>query len=341
MPHRAARLISVAVATILPLAACSADQDDPDEETTSDPKVITLAHPFPAESLSGRAAESYAGRVEEASGGKLEVEVTAEAEIGVGEELTSQLEDGDDDAVLVGTSTTGLDPRLKLQSLPFLATSPDEADELFYGEGLVADYEAAVFEEHGVHAVYQFEMGFRGLSTSGPAVRLPKDLAGLSIRVFRTPWMLEALKSWGATPADVPADKLKGALEKREIDGQESSVRFFVGSELTDVQDTFTDLRHTYATFTLLMGDAAWTELSGEEQEILTQAAREASESNREDVRAADDRDYESLRDKVELVEPTAEEYTAWRASLGDLYAEYRQAFGKKIIKKLSQRASS
>lgn len=339
LPLHARLTVATLVAT-LGLTACSAD--DPDEESTSgDDDAITLAHPFPAESLQGRAAETFATLVEEDSGGELEVEVTAEAEVGVGEELTSKLEDGDTDAVLVSTAGAGLDPRLQLQSLPFLATSAEEADELFYGEGLVADYEAGVFEEHGVHAVYQFETGFRGLSTSGKAVRLPKDLDGLKLRVFPAPWMLEAFKSWGAKPEDVPADELKTALEGGEIDGQESNIRFFVGSELAEVQDTFTDLRHGYATFTLLMGDAAWTGLSGEEQDLLAQAARKASESNREDVRSADDRDYESLGDEVELVEPTEEDYAAWRASVGDLYAKYQRVFGKKIIKDLSQRASS
>jgi TRAP-type C4-dicarboxylate transport system substrate-binding protein len=342
MPHRV-RLLSIALASILPLAACSTDQDDPDQEPTSDPAAttITLAHPFPADSIPGRAAETFADAVEEDSGGKLAVEVTAEAEAAVGEELSSQLEDGDNAAVLVSTTGTGLDPRLRLQSLPFLATSPQKANELFYGDGLVADYEAGVFEEHGVHAVYQFETGFRGLSTDGKAVRLPEDLDGLSVRVFPVPWMIEAFESWGATPEDVPADKLKKALENGELDGQESGVRFFITSELAEVQDTFTDLRHSYATYTLVMGDAAWTQLSGEERETLEQAAREASEASQEEVHAADEQAYESLGDEVELVEPTEEEYAAWQASVSDLYGTYQKAFGKKIIKALSQRAGS
>ncbi len=342
MPHRV-RLISIAIASLLPLSACSNDQDDPDPEPTSDPdaSTISLAHPFPGDSLPGRAAETFAALVEEDSGGELEVEVTAEAEALVGEELTSQLEDGDSEAVLVSTTGTGLDPRLQLQSLPFLATSPQEAHKLFYGKGLVADYEAGVFEEHGVHAVYQFETGFRGLSTNGNAVRLPKDLDGLSVRVFPAPWMIEAFESWGATPEEVPTDELKEALEKGELDGQESGIRFFVGSELAEVQDTFTELRHGYATFTLLMGDAAWNELTSEERDILEQAAREASESNWDEVDAADDQAYESLGDKVDRVEPTEKEYDAWRASVSDLYAKYQKMFGKEIVKDLSQRAGS
>jgi|GEM_PF-6165304 len=346
MPHRV-RLISIAIASLLPLSACSNGQDDPETEPTSEPTsnpdatTISLAHPFTADSVPGRAAETFADLVEEVSDGEIVVEVTAETEDLVGEELASQLKDGDSDAVLVSTTGTGLDPRLQLQSLPFLATSPQEAHKLFYGKGLVADYEAGVFEEHGVHAVYQFETGFRGLSTSGRAVRLPKDLDGLNLRVFSAPWMIEAFESWGATPEDVPTDELKEALENGELDGQESGVRFFISTELAEVQDTFIDLRHSYATYTLAMGDAAWKELSGEERDVLQQAAREASESSQDAVEAADERAYESLGDDVELVEPTEEEYDAWQASVGDLYANYRKVFGKKIVEDLAQRDGS
>ncbi|WP_183098441.1 TRAP transporter substrate-binding protein [Nocardioides pelophilus] len=342
MPHRV-RLISLAIASILPLAACSNDQGDPAQEPTSEPDAattISLAHPFPADSIPGRAAETFADLVEE-SGGELAVEVSAEAEAWVGDELTSQLADGDVDAILVTTAGTGLDPRLQLQSLPFLATSPQEAHELFYGTGLVAAYEADVFHEHGVQPVYQFEAGFRGLSASGKAVRLPEDLDGLSVRVFPAPWMIEAFESWGATPEDVPADKLKKALEKGDVDAQESGVRSFISSGLAEVQDTFTDLRHSYATYTLVMGDAAWKQLSGEEREILEQAAREASEASQEEVQAADDQAHESLGDEVELVVPTKEEYAAWRASVRDIYVRYQRAFGKKIIRSLSKRPGS
>lgn len=342
MPHRV-RLISLAIASILPLTACSNDQGDPDQEPTSEAAVttISLAHPFPADSVPGQAAETFADVVEEESGGELAVEVTAEAGIGVGEELTSQLEGDDNGAVLVTTTGTGLDPRLQLQSLPFLATSQEEADELFYGNGLVADYEAGVFQEHGVHAIYQFETGFRGLSTSGKAVRVPADLDGLRVRVFPAPWMIEAFESWGATPEDVPADKLKESLETGDLDGQESGIRSFIANELAEVQDTFTDLRHSYATYTLVMDVAAWNELSGDERKVLEQAALEASQSSREAVEAADEHAYESLGDEVELVEPTEEEYAAWRASVSDLYARYQRAFGKGIIRSLSQRAGS
>jgi TRAP-type C4-dicarboxylate transport system substrate-binding protein len=343
MPHRVS-LISLAIASILPLTACSNDEGDPAQEQTTEPSAATtiaLAHPFTADSIPGRAAETFADLVQEESGGELAVEVSAEAEAWVGDELTSQLADGDSDAVLVSTTGTGLDPRLQLQSLPFLATSPEEAHQLFYGRGRVADYEAGVFHEHGVHPVYQFETGFRGVSTSGKAVRVPGDLDGLSVRVFPVPWMIEAFESWGATPEDVPADKLKKALEKGELDAQESGVRFFVSSGLVEVQDTFIDLRHSYATYTLVMGDAAWKQLSREEREILEQAAREASEASQEEVHAADEQAYESLGDEVELVEPTEEEYAAWRAIVSDLYARYQRTFGKTIIRSLSQRAGS
>jgi len=342
MPHRI-RLISLAIAAILPLTACSNDRD-PAKEPTSEPGAVTtisLAHPFPAGSIPGRAAETFADLVEEESGGELAVEVSAEAEGLVGDKLTSQLADGDSDAVLVSTTGTGLDPRLQLQSLPFLATSPQEADQLFYGRGLVADYEAGVFHEHGLHAVYQFETGFLGLSTSGKAVRVPEDLDGMSVRVFPAPWMVEAFESWGATPKDVPADKLKEALETGKLDAQESGIGYFVGNDLAKVQDTFTDLRQSYATSTLVMSLARWNELSDEERKVLQHAAREASQSSREAVRAADEHAYESLGDEVELVEPTEEQYAAWRASVRDIYARYQRAFGKKIIRSLSQRAGS
>ena len=297
---------------------------------------VRVAHVFPASSPINVAAESFADQVNKTTNGSLKVTVYPSGQLGGDVEMGAGLVSGNLDCGFVNHPAAGMDERLQAGFLPYIVTTYDGADEIFYGDGIVAEQDRQVLDELGVHALEFYENDFRGLSNDQHAVTSPSDLKGLKIRVPELPMYVDLFKAWGAQPLPIAFPELYTALQQGTVDGQDNGVVLTYDSKFQEVQDYFSLTNHAYGAGVIACNGKLWDSLSPEEQEAMTAAATSASEQQIQANRDTVAEKLEGLKDAgVEITELTPEQIEEFRAASAKVWDANADVFGADFLEDL------
>lgn len=306
-----------------------------------DEKVeLRVAHVFPESSPVHEAAQAFAEDLKARTDGSVEVTVFPGGALGGDREMGEGLTRGDLDCAMLNHPAAGMDPRLQLGFLPYIVSSYDGADELFYGDGLIAQKDREVLDELGVHALAFYENDFRGLTNNRRTITSPDDLNGLKIRVPELPAYVNLFQAWGAQPLPIAFPELYTALQQGTVDGQDNGVVLTFDSKFQEVQKFFTRTNHAYGAGVLACNNSVWEKLSDEQQTEATEAAEEATRAQVEANRATVEEKLQGLRDAgVEVTELSPEQIEAFRAVRDEVWGAYEETFGADFLAELREAA--
>ncbi len=324
---RAAGLIA-AVATLGLVAGCSGGGD-------SDTRTLRLGMVAADGSVQHQAAERFAESVEENSDGKLSIDVFPAGQIGSDESLGQDLSSGAlDFAFLNQGSMAATDPLLDFHYLPYIVTNYAQADELFYGDGIIPQTMTETLEKHGIRALGWYELEFRGVSTSKGPVEEPADLTGQKIRVPGSAAISAFFDEVGAQPTTIPFPELYSALQQKTVDGQDNGLLITYDNRYFEINDFYSLTRHVYASGTIAASQSIWETLGDDEMEWIQDAADDAQEWEISEERSVTDEYIQLMKDEgVEVTDvqrDALEEFQeAGRAvwdDMADVYGEDRIA---------------
>ncbi|MGN1231162.1 MAG: TRAP transporter substrate-binding protein, partial [Anaerotignum sp.] len=116
------------------------------------------------------------------------------------------------------------------------------------------------------------------------------DFKGQKIRTMENSYHLAFWKSINASPTPMSFSEVYIGLQQHTIDAQENPYEVIVSNKLYEQQDYVVETNHLPHLITLIVNDDFFQNLSEEEQEIMTEAAKIATEYAREqsDTRIAD-----------------------------------------------------
>jgi len=177
--------------------------------------------------------------------------------------------------------------------------------------------------------------GFRQVTNSQRAIRVPKDLEGLKIRV---PQGLppELFEHFGASAHQMNFGDLFVALRTGDMHGQENPLSVIQAAKLQSVQKHLTIWNYVYDPIVLCMNRDFWYGLSGEDQKILRQAAHEAMAYERGLVEKADEAVPSALKAegmKVARLDP--KELDAFRAKAKGLRPVFEGLVGEELLDRM------
>lgn len=326
--RRAAGTVA-ALAALALVAGCSGGGGDGDVRT------LRLGMVAADGSVQHQGAERFAKAVEENSGGALAIDVFPAGQIGsdesLGQDLTSSALDF---AFLNQGSMAATDPMLDFHYLPYIVTNYAQADELFYGDGIIPRTMTETLAKHDIRALGWYELEFRGVSTSKGPIEEPADLQGQKIRVPGSAAIGEFFEEAGAQPTTIPFPELYSALQQGTVDGQDNGLLITYDNRYFEINDHYTLTRHVYASGTIAASESVWSTFSDEEAGWIEDAAAEAQAWEIDAERAATDEYVQKMKDEgVEVTEPddaALEEFQdAGRAvwdGMADVYGEDRIA---------------
>lgn len=269
----AAGTITLTVAAIA-LAGCSGADAGGAEQRT-----LRLGMVAAEGSVQHEAAEHFADAVEEASDGSLEIQVFPAGQIGSDESLGQDLSSGAlDFAFLNQGSMAGMDPLLDFHYLPYIVTNYAQADELYYGDGIIPQTMTETLAKHDIRALGWYELEFRGLSTSEGPIESLDDIHGQKIRVPGSAAIGAFFEEIGAQPVTIPFPELYSALQQRTVDGQDNGLLITYDNRFFEINDYYTMTRHVYASGTIAASESVWGTLSEEEAGWIEAAAQETQE---------------------------------------------------------------
>src|ERR687894_2126030 len=254
---------------------------------------LTADHP------QGQSVQKFADLVKEKSGGKLNVRLFAGGTLGNDVTMISALQGGTQEMTVPDTSTLVGISGLKdfgLINLPFLFQSSQEADALLdgpFGQKLLAK-----LPEKGLIGFGFWENGFRQVSNSRKPITKADDFAGLKLRVIQNPLFIDTFRALSANAVPMPFTEVYTALETKTIDGQENPLATILASKFYEVQKHTVLSNHLYSVWAFLMSKRFWDRLTPDEQALITEAADEAKEFERQTVRAFETKALEELKSK-------------------------------------------
>jgi tripartite ATP-independent transporter DctP family solute receptor len=293
---------------------------------------LDLGYVFPDASVIDQAAEQLAEDVSEGTDGQVTINLFPGGQLGSDEEMATAMSGGTQDASILSIGSSGFGDRVQLGNLPYLVSSFEEADALYYGDGFMAEWDRETFGQNNIVGLESFENGFRGLSNSVREVKVPEDVEGLKIRAPSSQIILDIFANWGSQAVAIPFPELYTALEQGTVDGQENGVTLFNDSKLYEVQDYYTDTRYIYAVAKMGVTQTVWDTLCADHQEVIEQATLDASLWQRETVRDQNDAALEAIGEQIDVYVPTDEEFEEWATSVEPIIDAAGATFGDDVI---------
>lgn len=130
-------------------------------------------------------------------------------------------------------------PEMNIFSLPFFINNFENLDKMENGKTGKAIFEA--MDKKGLVGLAWAENGFRQVTNGKRAIRSPKDLKGLRLRVVGSPIFIDTFRQLGADPVNMNWGDAVTAFQQGVVDGQENPVGVLVPVQIWQY--------HKYSTF--------------------------------------------------------------------------------------------
>lgn len=259
-----------------------------------------LATASPEDTVTQIFAEKFAEEVASLSNGKMKIQVYANSTLGGDRDLLETCADGDIPFVVQNTAPqVSFMSDLAVFDLPCVFDSLDDCRKKIddpHFNSLISD----VYTEGGYHLLGMADQGFRVMSTNKPVHSLA-DFKGQKIRTMENSYHLAFWKALGANPTPMSFSEVYIGLQQHTIDAQENPYEVIVSNNLYEQQDYVVETNHLPHLISLIVNDDFFRDLPEDEQEIMTEAAKLATEYARE-------QSDERITDKVTTIEESGTE---------------------------------
>ncbi len=245
--------------------------------------IAEPVHPY------GKGADYFAKLVAEKSHGDIEIKVFPSSQLGGQKDLVESMVYGGVDLALVGTAVLGqFQPQISIFDLPFLFKDREHAYKSLDSVGMEI---GKGLENRGIKLLGYMENGIRHMTNNVREVKTPADMADLKIRVMNNKVYIEMIKALGASPTPMAFGELYSAMQQGTVDGQENPSAHIWTKRFFEVQQYASLTAHSYSPEPVIMSMVSWNRLSDEQRKIITEAAKEAVDWQRQ-VAAEQDKEY-------------------------------------------------
>lgn len=279
-------------------------------------------------------AQRFADNVKAATDGKIQITVYPDGQLSNGNQIAEfeLLQNGTVDFTFHSSIIlSGLEPRLGLFSMPFIAPSEEALFKLMDGPGKEV---WGALEKVGVKPLGGYSTsGFRQLTNSAREVSAPADLDGLALRVPGLKLYQSIFKTMGVNPVPTSFGELYGALQQGVVNGQENPISLIYVSRFHEVQKYMTIWNYSADSIAILTNQALWGRLSPKEQEIFTAAAVEAANWHRKEQAAANEKYLAEIGKTLKVTTLTPEQIATFRESMRPVYDEWTPIIGEELVK--------
>jgi len=225
-----------------------------------------------------------------------------------------------------------IDKRWAVFSYPWLFPSHAIANEICDGP-LGQEMMRKLLDANVVGLAYGTN-GFRQVTNNQRPIRTPEDLKGLKIRV---PQGLppELFEYFGASAHQMNFGDLFVALRTGDMHGQENPLSVIDAAKLHSVQSHLTLWDYVYDPVVLCVNRDFWYRLSGDEQKLLRDCAKEALASERKLVAEADKALPAQLaKAGMKIVRLTKEEREAFERKARGLRPHFEGLVGEGLLER-------
>ncbi len=294
---------------------------------------LTLGHNAAVGNPRTIAADRLAQQLRERSNGRIELRVASAAQL------------GDDLALLTGLRTGTVDmsvnsqgpistvvPELAAFGLPFLFPASQAAYRVI--DGAMGQEVARKLETVGLVSLGWWDNGIRHITNSKRPINRPEDLRGLKIRTPADPATIDTFQALGAATQQINFSELYVALQQGVVDGQENPLANIQSSKLYEVNKFISLSSHKWECSPFVASRIAWGRLNAADRQLITDAAKQATEHNRQLMAEADDKLLAEYRANPNLA-VNAVDQESFRAATAPVLDKWKQRPIGDFVKRL------
>jgi len=240
-----------------------------------DVKVLKLAHGLNTEHPVHKAMVFMAEKVAEKSGGKMRIDIYPSEQLGTEKECLERLQMGA--LAMTKTSSSPMESfveEMKVLGLPYIFRDKEHYWKVLLGD--IGKELLAAGESKGLKGLCFYDAGARSFYTVKKEVNTPADLAGLKIRVQKSPVAMDMVKAMGASPTPIDWGELYTSLQQGVVDGAENNPPSLYTSKHYEICKFYSLDEHTMPPDVLLISPIVWKKLTPEQQTILQEAVDES-----------------------------------------------------------------
>lgn len=218
----------------------------------------------------------FAERTKTLSNGDLTVRVYPDAQLGTQRESLELVQKGA--LALAKSNAAELEAFAKdygVYNLPYLFKDKTQYHKVL--QSAVGQQILQSSEPNGFIGLAYLDAGARSFYTN-KAIKSPADLNGLKVRVQPSPTAVNMVKALGGNPTPLAYGELYTALQQKVVDAAENNIPSYTLSRHSEVSKVFSLDEHTMVPDVLVISSKVWNELSDNNKQALTQAAKEATE---------------------------------------------------------------
>lgn len=273
------------------------------------------------EDVTGSRQEGYgkkfAALVDKYSNSRIEIKLYMDGQLGNNKTVIEGQQIGTHDLNKVFDAMSPLLPEIAAMDLPYLFK--DRAKFEKAANDPVVWNTFRKLEGKGIVPVSWWENGFRQMTNSVRAIRVPTDLKGLKMRTPPNPSRLAMFRLFGANPAPLPYPELYSALQQKIFDGQENPLSNITAARFYEVQGFLSLTAHVYNPQMLTCSKVKWDALPSWGKDAVKRAGDEVGQLWRDEGIKADEEDLAVCRAKMQVNEV---DFEAFQNASQPLYKE-------------------
>ena len=227
----------------------------------------------------GQGAAKFSELVKEKTGGRIIVKPYYGSSLLQGAQLKSAqlVAKGVIDCAFESTiNISSVIPECNVFSLPFFVNTYENLDKIEQGRTGQAVFDA--MRKKQLMPLAWGENGFRQITNDKIAIRRPKDLSGMKVRVVGSPIFIDIFRQLGADPVNMNWGDAISAFQQGVVDAQENPAAVLTAVQIWQY--------HRYVTFWNYMADPLifywnkpeWDKFPKDIQQAILEAAREAGQ---------------------------------------------------------------
>ena len=241
----------------------------------ADARELRMAHSHVEDDPTHLSFVAFGEKLKELSGGGLTVTIFANGQLGGEREVAEQVLNGALDISMVGGQVIEtFFPRYAVTNIPYLFRSFEHVQH-FIKSDIAYKYLLDASADEGFKGLWFETCGPRSFYTKKP-VNKPEDLDGLKMRVPESQMSIDTVKLMGGQPTPLSSTEVYSALQQSVIDGAENNFVYYVQSRHFEVAKYFNEDEHSMPPNVVIMSQYTWDDLSEQEQQWVTEAAKYA-----------------------------------------------------------------
>lgn len=290
--------------------------------------TLRLGHVVADNSSLDKGLDYFAKLVSDKSGGELKIQVFPNSSLGDNTAMMEQLQFGSLDMMAPSVAAlSGFTPSTAIFDLPYLFKNEAAAEEVL--DGPLGDTVGKALEPQGFYLLGWMTQSWRHL-TCNKEVTKPADVAGIKIRTMDSKYHMAHFNTLGASAIPMAMSELYTALQQGTIDAQENPYTNIVNSRFYEVQKYVVETGHIYDACPLIISTLTWKRLDDNQKKIIKEAAAEAVNWERKEVKKDDDLFREQVKKSgTTVIVLTPEQRAEFRKAAQPVYDEFVKEQGQ------------